>query len=135
MIAVILCGVIAIAVLVYLFVWGKSGPAKETRQGPRLDLTITVQVETPEQSFTADSQNISLGGMLLRADAPVSIAQPVHLSFRLPETTEVQIPAVVCHKRGEQIGVRFDPTHQRRIDIEKWLRSEREERENRSTDA
>jgi hypothetical protein len=28
---------------------------------------------------------------------------------------------VVSYKKGEQIGLRFDPTHHTRSDIEKWI--------------
>jgi hypothetical protein len=34
----------------------------------------------------------------------------------------VEIPAVVTFKKGQQIGVRFDPTHYGRSDIEKWIK-------------
>jgi len=43
------------------------------------------------------------------------------MKFTLPPRAAVEVPAVVTYKKGQQIGVRFDPTHYTRAEIEKWI--------------
>lgn len=99
----------------------RQGRASQQRRHPRRDLTVPVHIHTEENRHEGESRNISQGGMLLTARAPVSISQPVRLKFTLPTETSVEIPAVVSYKKGEQIGLRFDPTHHNRAEIEKWI--------------
>lgn len=95
--------------------------ASQQRRHPRRDLTVPVHIHTEYDRHEGESRNISQGGMLLMAQAPVSIAQPVRLKFTLPTQTQVEVPAVVSFKKGQQIGLRFDPTHHTRAEIEKWI--------------
>ncbi len=132
---VVLCAVIAVAVTVWLIMAGEGKSPESRRSNARVQLSVPVAVESFGEVFNADSQDISRGGMLLKAEAPLQVAQPVQLSFTLPEETPVEIPAVVCHKRGEQFGVRFDPTHQRRGIIERWVRRAAEEDHRRASKA
>jgi hypothetical protein len=125
MFAIILCAAIAIAILVYMLMSARPTPGTNTsvRRFPRLEVAFPVDILTDKETHPAESRNISQGGMSLCGEAPVSVAQPVQLSFILPEQEAVTIPAVVTHKQGEQIGVRFDPTHYRRAAIEKWVKA------------
>jgi c-di-GMP-binding flagellar brake protein YcgR len=127
MFLVILCAVVAVAVIVWLILSGEGKSPESRRSNARIPLSVPVAVESFGETFSAASQDISRGGMLLQAEALVKVAQPVQLSFTLPEQTPVEIPAVVCHSRGGRFGVRFDPTHQRRAIIEKWVRHAIEE--------
>ncbi len=95
--------------------------AKEVRRHPRVALAVPVEVHTAERRLHATSQNISPGGMRLRVEAPLSIAQPIELRFTLPDAPAIRIPAVVSRKHGDMIGVRFDPTHHERFRIESWV--------------
>ncbi len=124
---VILCAVIAVAFTVWLIMAGEGKSAESRRSNARVQLRVPVAIESFGEVYNADSQDISRGGMLLKGGAPVKVAQPVQLTFTLPEQTSVEVPAVVCHKRGEQFGVRFDPTYERRGVIEKWVRRAAEE--------
>jgi c-di-GMP-binding flagellar brake protein YcgR len=132
---VVLCALVAVAVTVWLIMAGEGKSPESRRNNARIKLVVPVEVETFGEKYRADSQDISRGGMLLKAEAPVKVAQPVQLSFTLPETSLIQIPAVVCHKRGQQFGVRFDPTHQRRALIERWVRHAFEEDHRRAAKA
>ncbi|MBZ5568938.1 MAG: PilZ domain-containing protein [Acidobacteriia bacterium] len=132
---VILCAIVAVAVTVWLIMAGEGKSPESRRSNARIQLAVPVEVECFGEVFNAASQDISRGGMLLKAKAPVKVAQPVHLSFTLPETTLVEIPAVVCHQRGELFGVKFDPTHRRRAVIEKWVRHAFEEDHRRAAKA
>lgn len=132
---VVLCAVVALAVIAWLIMAGEGKSPESRRNNARIKLVVSVEVETFGETYHADSQDISRGGMLLKAAAPVKVAQPVQLSFMLPEKTLIEIPAVVCHKRGEQFGVKFDPTHQRRMAIERWVRHAFEEDHRRAAKA
>jgi hypothetical protein len=127
MLPLIIAAVVAAAVLAYMLLASRPGRASQQRLHPRLDMTIPVHIQTHEDRHEGESRNISEGGMLLQARAPVSIAQPVRLQFTLPSEKPVEIPAVVSYKKGEQIGLRFDPTHHMRADIEKWISDCRQE--------
>ncbi len=123
MFILILCGAIAIAILVYMLMAPRKAARGTTgvRRGPRIPIVVPVQIATADARYFGDSQNVSRGGMLIRVDAPVSIAQPLQLSFQLPHTAKVNIPAVVAHKHRADVGIRFDPTHQDRRIIEQWV--------------
>ena len=127
MFLVVLCALVAVAVTVWLIMAGEGKSPESRRNNARIKLVVPVEVESFGEKYQADSQDISRGGMLLKAAAPVQVSQPVQLSFFLPEKTPVEIPAVVCHKREQQFGVRFDPTHPRRAVIERWVRHAFEE--------
>jgi len=122
MLLVILCATIAVAVLVYMLLASRADSGPRQRRYPRLDLSVPVHIHTYDNRHEGESRNISQGGMLLKAQAPVSISEPVRLKFTLPAEVSVEIPAVVTYKKGEQIGVRFDPTHHSRLEVEKWLK-------------
>ena len=124
---VVLCALVAVAVTVWLIMAGEGKSPESRRNNARIKLVIAVEVESFGEKYQADSQDISHGGMLLKAEAPVKVAQPVQLSFTLPDDIPIEIPAVVCHQRGQQFGVRFDPTHHRRGAIERWVRRAFEE--------
>lgn len=122
MFLVIVCATIAVAVLVYMLLVSRPNSGAQQRRHPRLQLSVPVDIHTIDTKHAGETRNISQGGMLLQAQAPVSISQPVRLKFTLPPEAFVEIPAVVTYKKGQQIGVRFDPTHYGRTEIEKWIK-------------
>lgn len=128
MFLVILCATIAVAVLVYMLLASDPKGGAQQRRYPRMQLSVPVDIHTHNDKHLGETRNISQGGMLLQAQAPVSIAQPIRLKFTLPPETFVEIPAVVRYKKGQQIGVRFDPTHYGCSDIEKWIKETNDER-------
>ena len=132
---VVLCALVAIAVTVWLIMAGEGKSPESRRNNARIKLVIPVEVESFGEKYQSDSLDISRGGMLLKAEAPVRVALPVQLSFILPDNTPIEIPAVVCHQRGQQFGVRFDPTHHRRGAIERWVRRAFEEDHRRAAKA
>jgi c-di-GMP-binding flagellar brake protein YcgR len=132
---VVLCALVAVAVTIWLIMAGEGKSPESRRNNARIKLEVPVEVESFGEKYQADSQDISRGGMLLKAEAPVEVSQPVHLSFSLPGENLIEIPAVVCHQRGQQFGVRFDPTHHRRGVIERWVRRAFEEDHRRAARA
>lgn len=127
MFPVIVCALIAVAAIVWLIMAGEGRSPETRRLNARIPLVVPVSVERFGETFPASSQNISRGGMLLKADMPVKVAQPMQLLFTLPEQSPLEIPAVVCHARVGFFGVKFDPTHYHRVVIEKWVRHAFEE--------
>ncbi len=123
--------VVVIAVVLFLIVretmpGRNSSPVNAptaTRRSPRVPISIPVAIHTFDDKFEGEGQNISHGGMLVHAEAPLKVAQPIELNFTLPDSGKVSIPAVVSYKKGEAIGMRFDPTHHERHSIEKWVNS------------
>lgn len=126
---------VAAAVLAYMLLASRPDRASQQRRYPRLDVSVPVHIHTEYARHEGESRNISQGGMLLQAQAPVSIAQPVRLKFTLPSDTSVEIPAVVSYKKGEQIGLRFDPTHHTRVEIEKWISQSRNSQRAKQADS
>jgi hypothetical protein len=118
---VLVCSVVALVVTLWLILAGEGKSAESRRAAARVQIVFPVELESFGATFSAECQNISGGGMLLKSEAPVKIAQPMELSFVLPGDIVIRVPAVVCHKRGPLFGVRFDPTYQRRGVIEKWV--------------
>jgi c-di-GMP-binding flagellar brake protein YcgR len=132
---VVLCALVAVAVIVWLIMAGDGKSPESRRNNARIKLVVPVEVESFGERYHADSQDISRGGMLLKAEASVQVAQPVQLSFILPDDTPIEIPAVVCHKRDQLFGIRFDQTHHRRVAIERWVRRAFEEDHRRAAKA
>jgi hypothetical protein len=121
-----------IAVVLFLFlregIAGKDAPGMPPRPGmtgvrrsPRVPISIPVAIHTFEDSFEGKGQNISYGGMLIKAQAPLSVAQPIEVNFTLPDAGAIRIPAVISYKKGEALGLRFDPTHHDRHPIREWV--------------
>ncbi|MGZ4825814.1 MAG: PilZ domain-containing protein [Terriglobales bacterium] len=126
---VIVCALLAVAV--FLLMAGRGKSPRSRRKSTRIDLVIPVEMEASGERYPAESQNISQGGMLLNSEAPVNVTQSVQLTFTLPDKAPIEIPAVVCHKRGTLFGVKFDPAHQRLVVIDHWVRHAFEEEEDR----
>jgi len=95
--------------------------AGEVRRSPRVPISVPVDIQTAEEHFVAAGENISHGGMLVHVEASLSVAQPIEVGFTLPEHLPISIPAVVSYKKGENVGLRFDPTHRERHSIQKWV--------------
>ena len=92
------------------------------RRYARIPLSVPVEVATPRNQVSSTSHNISVDGMLLVAAASsLRVAEPVELSFVLPEDQSIQIPAVVWRHQGRDAVVRFDPTHGERKSIQRWV--------------
>ena len=99
------------------------------RRYARIPITLPVEVETPRNQVSSTAQNISVDGMLLfHAAESLRVAEPVQLSFTLPEAEAIHVPAVVWRHQGEDAVVRFDPTHPQRKAIQAWVaHAEREQ--------
>ena len=96
----------------------------ELRRYVRLPMVTAVKVEYAEGSFRANSVEISAGGMSMKTDVRIEKEQPVEVAFSLPPNGKVIVSrATVCWKREEadMIGIRFDPTDERRLEVKRWI--------------
>jgi hypothetical protein len=95
-----------------------GGPA------PRVLLKMPVEINGYEKHLTGSSQNIAMGGMLIEADGPLSVGEPVEIGFKLPDGPKINIPAVVCRKQSLFLAIRFDVTDPQRELIQRWVESQ-----------
>lgn len=98
----------------------------ELRRYVRLPVVTGVKVGYAQGSFRATSVEISAGGMSMRSDVRLAKEQPVEVTFSLPPNGKVVVArATVCWKRdaADMIGIRFDPTDERRLEVKRWVDS------------
>lgn len=92
----------------------------QLRRDKRIPVVHPVSIGAPDGTYSATSRDISAGGMSMTTNANLKVAQPVQVSFSLPEQ-HITVPAVVWWRKGNVIGVRFDVTDERRLWISKWV--------------
>src|SRR5512146_3445166 len=76
---------------------------REIRRPPRIPFRAPVLIHSHSRAdnITAESRDLSIGGMQLKPDRPLAIGQPIHISFSLPGGSAIDIPAVVCRTVGQ----------------------------------
>jgi hypothetical protein len=81
----------------------------EMRRGsPRVPFAAVVELETPEFVAYGHSDNISLGGMLVRCESAFLPGSSVLLTFVPPGSQRLQIQSRVVHCRpGVRVGLQF----------------------------
>lgn len=82
---------------------------KENRRYARLPLRITVTWEFGGNRFTAESLNISEGGMLLESSGGATLGQVINLRFLLPGVPDILSVRgrVVRKAQGDQMAIQF----------------------------
>lgn len=96
----------------------------ELRRYVRLPVVTEVDVKSAGDRCSATSQEISAGGMSMKASAKFKKEQPVEVTFCLPDMTEpICIKATVCWRREADhlVGVRFDRTDEERLHVKRWI--------------
>lgn len=94
----------------------------EFRRYVRVPIMTEVTVVSPNGKSMATSQEISSGGMSLKATHPPEPGSMVEVSFSLLTLPRVWIRGVVSWKRpGKGFGVRFDATDERRMRLKEWI--------------
>src|SRR6266404_5858446 len=88
----------------------------EYRRYVRIPLAVEVILSAGGHRVTTLSEEISSGGMSLRAPELMHGKIKVQAKFELPEAQEVDITATICWRReaGSMIGIRFDSEHKSR---------------------
>lgn len=78
------------------------------RKHPRAPFVTVVELETPPFVAYGQSENISLGGMLIRCEYPFVPDGRVVVAFALPDSQRLELPARVVHcLPGARVGVQF----------------------------
>ena len=98
----------------------------ELRRYVRLPVVTEVYVDCGNSSFYTNSVEISAGGMSMKTDIRLAKEQPVEVTFSLPPKGKVVVSrASVCWKReaADMLGIRFDPTDERRLEVKRWIDS------------
>jgi hypothetical protein len=96
----------------------------ELRRYVRLPVVTEVKVDHGHGNFCANSVEISAGGLSIRSDVRLAKEQPLEITFGLPPNGKVVVSrASVCWKREDvsMIGIRFDPTDERRLEVKRWI--------------
>ncbi len=100
---------------------------REIRRPPRIPFQVPVIIRSHSRadSMTAESRDLSVGGMQLKPSMPLAVGQPIHVSFSLPGGAPIDIPAVVCRSVGQCFGIRFDVNDGQRALIGEWVEQNR----------
>ena len=101
---------------------------REIRRPPRIPFQAEVKITSHggTETISAQSQDIAIGGMLLKPSIPLSVGQPIHVAFALPSGVDINIPAVVCRTVGPaSFGVRFDVMDRQIKTIGEWVEQNR----------
>lgn len=94
---------------------------RERRVPPRVACVTSVSIAADGRNISGVSRDIAIGGILLKPSAPLSVGEPVHVSFDLPNGPHIDIPGAICRKQGERVAVKFDVLTQQRALIQKWV--------------
>lgn len=94
---------------------------RERRVPPRIKCATEVYIVATRRTVTGVTDNIAIGGLLLKPSAPLSVGEPVQVSFELPNGPRIDIPGAICRKQGERVAVKFDFITEQRVLIQKWV--------------
>ena len=119
--------------LLYLYWQNRAHPAgwmpedarqqlhSERRVPPRISCATDVAIIAGTRIVPATSVNVAIGGILVKPESPLSVGEPVHVSFHLPNGPRIEIPGAVCRKQGEHVALKFDVLTEQRALIQKWV--------------
>ncbi|MFY9680795.1 MAG: PilZ domain-containing protein [Candidatus Sulfotelmatobacter sp.] len=94
----------------------------EFRRYARIPIMTEVNVVSPDgQRFVASSLEVSSGGMSLKSSEDMPSGTNVEISFSLLTLPRVNVRGVVTWHKSKALGIRFDPTDDRRQKVKKWI--------------
>ncbi len=96
---------------------------RERRVPPRVKCQTAISILANRRVVTGTSVDIAIGGVLLHASEPLSVGEPVNVSFDLPDGPHIDIPGAICRKQGENVAVKFDFVTDQRALIQRWVDS------------
>ncbi len=131
---VLLFTLVVVALLLYYAYWqNRTRPGgwipeaareqvnRERRVPPRVRCSMDVLIRAGQRTVAGTAENIAIGGVLLRPSASLSVGEPVHVTFELPNGPCIDIPGAVCRKQGDNIAVKFDFVTEQRALIQHWV--------------
>ena len=95
----------------------------EFRRYVRIPVMTEVSVVGDGRRISASSIEMSTGGMSLKSAEDFSIGTNVEVSFSLMTLPRVNVRGVVSWRKPKSLGVRFDPTDERRQKVKIWIDS------------
>jgi Tfp pilus assembly protein PilZ len=95
----------------------------EFRRYVRIPVMTEVSLVGDGRRVSASSIEISSGGMSLKSSEDFSIGVNVEVSFSLMTLPRVNVRGVVSWRKPKSLGVRFDPTDERRQKVKIWIDS------------
>jgi hypothetical protein len=95
----------------------------EFRRYVRIPVLTEVSVVGDGRRISATSMEISSGGMSLKSHEDFSIGVSVEVSFALMTLSRVNLKGTISWRKPKSIGVKFDPTDERRQKLKIWIDS------------
>ena len=95
----------------------------EFRRYVRIPVMTEVSIVGDGRRVSASSIEMSTGGMSLKSAEEFSIGTNVEVSFSLMTLPRVNVRGVVSWRKPKSLGVRFDPTDERRQKVKSWINS------------
>ena len=95
----------------------------EFRRYVRIPVMTQVSIVGDGRRVSAGSIELSSGGMSFKSQEEFSIGVPVEISFELMTLPRVNLKGVISWRKPKSVGVRFDPTDERRQKLKIWIDS------------
>ncbi len=95
----------------------------EFRRYVRIPIITEVSLVGDGRRVSATSIEISSGGMSLKSHEDFSVGTSVEVSFALMTLPRVNVRASISWHKPKSVGVRFDPSDERRSKIKLWIDS------------
>lgn len=97
----------------------------EFRRYVRIPVITEVAVVAGQRHFTSNSVELSSGGMSLKTPEELGCGTAVEVSFALLTLPRIWVRGTVSWAKpaSKTIGIRFDPTDERRFRIKEWVES------------
>ena len=95
----------------------------EFRRYVRIPVMTEVSLVGDGRRVSASSIEMSSGGMSLKSAEDFAIGSNVEVSFSLMTLPRVNVRGVVSWRKTKSLGVRFDPTDERRQKVKIWIDS------------
>lgn len=80
---------------------------REKRQHQRAQFVVPVEIKMADRHVSAQSEDLSLGGMFLHGESTPPIGTEVRLKLMLPKLGEVELPGFVRWTKDGGFGVQF----------------------------
>ena len=95
----------------------------EFRRYVRIPIITEVSLVGDGRRAVGSSVEISTGGMSVKCSEDFSNGTNVEVSFALMTLSRVNLRAAISWRKPKMLGVRFDPTDERRLRIKTWIDS------------
>ena len=95
----------------------------EFRRYVRIPVMTEVSIIGDGRRIIASSIEMSSGGMSVKSAEDFSSGTNVEISFALMTLPRVNVRGSISWRKPKSIGVRFDPTDDRRLKVKSWIDS------------